>query len=418
MGRPLEETRHHVAARTFWSLLDRHAEAGVANDPYPLYRRLRETKPAARIAARGAWVLSRYRDVSMVFHHPQVSSDIRNGSMYRRFLGRFGESHHLDLVSSLLLFQDPPTHTRLRGLVKGPFRPSSVELLRPRIEAIVDSLLDHIERKGEGDIVADLGVPLASTVLFDMLGIPFDQHVGVRRWIGDLAPLTDPVLQSAARERALASLVALRDALGPLLADRESADGGDSDRPLVQSLGAPPGDAQDEASMLALVLLFAGLETTASQVANSVLALLRHPDQWARLRDDPGSATSAALELLRYDGAAQMVRRIALADLAVGGATIRAGEAIWLLIGSANRDPERFPDADRLDIMRPDAEANLSFAAGVHYCLGAQLATVEIALALAALARRFPDLQLASEEVRYRDTVSVRGPATLPVRVR
>jgi cytochrome P450 len=343
-----------------------------------------------------AWVVSGYADVRAGLADPRFSLDKRNAKDWRG----------LALPPALdanLLNMDPPDHTRLRALVSQAFTARRVAALRPAVQRVADGLLDRVEPDGAADLVGAYAVPLSATVLCDLLGVPEEERVDLRGWMGGLLG-GDPgavralvgyltgLVGRASGDTLLAALVAARDERGGLTGD--------------------------ELVSLAFLLLGAGYENAANLIANGVVTLLSEPDQLDRLRRDPAAAERAVEELARYDPPAPLaIRRFPTEDVTIAGVTIPAGEAVLFSLAAANRDPDRFPDPDRLDLGRV-TDGHLAYGYGIHYCVGAPLARVEAQVGIGTLLRRLPGLTLAvpAAELRWRPSTRVRGLVELPVR--
>lgn len=382
----------------------------IRADPYPLYHRLRTEEPIRR-SPFGVWMFTRYDEVHAILRDHRFSSNLLNAEHLP--FGDADTRERLERRSKVMLFADPPLHTRLRSLVNKAFTTRVVEAMRGRVEQITDELL---ARAGdEIDLIADLAYPLPVTVIAEMLGVPASDHEVFAGWSRDLAANLDPFQTPELYDRAMAAGDAFDHYFSGLIVERRREPRDDLLTAMVHA--EEKGDRLDEEELLALctLLLVAGHETTVSLIGNGTLALLRQPDALARLREDPGLATSAIEELLRYDGTVQFTGRTALADVEVGGVTIAKGDVSIVVVGAANRDPARFPDPDRLDLARPDNK-HLAFGGGAHFCLGAPLARLEGRVAIATLVRRF-DLELAGEPA-WRPTVTLRGLASLPLRLR
>ena len=388
----------------------------VHADPYPLYHRLRREDPV-HWNPPGVWLLTRYDDVAAVLRDPHLGRDPRNAAEVQALRASLAPGEPLpwqDQAPSML-FVDPPDHTRLRTLVHKAFTPSAVEQLRPRVRELVAELLDRVVGRGEMDVVDDLAYPLPVTVICELLGIPPADQARFRGWSADLVHLLDPLVAGDAADRAVHARDALREYLAGVLAARRA----DPRHDLLTALLAAEeqGDRLSEAELLSMcvLLLVAGHETTVNLIANGTLALLRHPRERARLAGDPTLAGRAVEELLRYDAPVQLTSRIALADLELDGRRIGRGQSLVAVLGAANRDPAQFPDPDQLDLTRGNAARHVAFGGGIHFCLGASLARLEAQVALPALFGRLPGLELAGEPV-WRDTITLRGLARLPVR--
>jgi cytochrome P450 len=373
-------------------------------DPYVQYKRLRETRPIHYNEARGAWILTRYNDmVDVLRDHDRFSAERSGPSQYST-----------DEMPRSMLGSDPPHHTRLRTLVNKAFTARTVERLRQRIQEIVDRLLDAVADRGEMEVIGDFAYPLPITVIAEMLGVPADDREFFRDASSKIAVALGPITDMQVGMRALEGRNALIEYFNELIPKRQGDPRDDLISAMLQAEEA--GDFLSHGELLAmlLLLLVAGHETTVNLTGNGTLALLRHPDQFARLREEEGIERSATEEFLRYDSPVQFTGRIALEDVEIGGHEIKAGTGISTIVASANRDPEVFDDPDTLDLGR-DPCPHLSFSAGIHFCLGAQLARLEGAVALSTLVRRFPDLKIATDDLEWRPAPILRGLVALPV---
>jgi pimeloyl-[acyl-carrier protein] synthase len=390
----------------------------VHEDPYPLYQRLRAEDPVHR-SELGFWVLTRHADVLAVLRDPRMSRDPRRSERVDllRASTEVDDLLVAEEAAPSMLFVDPPDHTRLRTLVNKAFTPAAVERLRPRVEAIVAGLLDRVSGAGAMDVVEDLAYPLPVTVICEMFGVPEADYDRFRAWSRDLVRLLDPLVASDALERALRARLALRRYLRELIAERRAHPGGDLLTALIAAEDQGHRLSEDELVSMCVLLLVAGHETTVNLIANGTLALLRNPEALARLTAEPALAGSAVEELLRYDSPVQFTSRHALADLDIGGRRVRTGETVVAVLGAANRDPAQFPDPDRLDLAR-SPNRHVAFGGGIHFCLGAPLARVEARIAIPALLARLPDPELGPNPPVRRDTVTLRGLASLPITFR
>ncbi len=378
-------------------------------DPYPFYARLRAEAPVAFLNPR--FMVSRYEDVASMLRDPRFG---RAG--FDAFMQQvFGPGPLFESFRRSMLFLDPPDHTRLRGLATRAFTPRAVERLRITIQTLVDHLLDDLGADGGGDLVSRFAYPLPMQVICELLGVPPDDREEFRTWtdaIGRSLQFTTITPEILADGNEAADR--LTEYFRSLVAERRIQPRDDLLGGLIAAEDETGRLSEDELLATAILLFVAGHETTVNLIANGTLALLRHPDQWQLLRDDPSLARLAVEELLRYESPVQFVSRVAMTDAEVGGVLIPAGVVAAMITGSANRDPDRFPDPDRLDIRRADIQ-HLSFAAGPHYCLGAALARVEGEIAFSALVRRFPNLRLATDTVTWRKNIVLRGVQSLPV---
>jgi cytochrome P450 len=379
-------------------------------DPYPFYAELRTRHPVHPDA--GLWILTRYADVSAVLRDPRF--------------GREGfESHFTTSAASTdaggsrqsMLFRDPPHHTRLREAVSRAFTPRAIEALRPRVQAHVDALLDRVAPARRIDIVADLAEPLPRTVIGELLGIPVTHRAALAEWSGAVARSLDalpvpedwPLVAEGQRARRV-----LGGYMRELIVARRAEPQADLLNTLVEAADQDGLLSESELVAMAVLLLVAGTETATSLIATTVWALLGHPDELTRLREAPWLLPAAVEETLRWESPVQRTWRVAKADVELDGHRIRAGALVVLLLGAANRDPARFADPDRFDVLRRDL-GHLAFGAGVHVCLGAFLARLETQVAVGALLRRRPTLQLAIDRPAWRPTATLRGLVTLPV---
>ena len=389
------------------------------DDPYPFYRHLRETDPVHRDDRMGL-LITRYADIEALAHDPRLS---RGRFEDRRVAGVPAEAQAAaaPVLAGLrreMLRSDPPQHTRLRKLVVHAFTPRTVEQLRPRIQAIVGGLLDAVAAAGGMDFIHDFAYPLPATVIMELLGVPPADREWLKErtanriaFLGAIRTAPDPLTLA---QRTAESARELDGYFRDLIAVRRRATRGDLISALIAAEEA--GDRLDETEIVAncALLLSAGHETTTNLLGNGLLALLRHPDELRRLRDDPALIPSAVEELLRYDSPVQLAPRVAVAAIGLGGKTIQMGEPVMLLLGSANRDPEGFADPDRLDLgRRPNA--HLAFGFDRHFCLGAHLARAEAQIALGAVLARFPGLVLRGGPVEWQPNPAYRGVSALPL---
>jgi len=381
-------------------------------DPYPTYHRLRAEDPVHQ-SPLGFWVLTRYDDVSAVLRDPRFIKEPLAALVAARFGAEVPRG-----VGLSMLDRDPPDHTRLRGLVSKAFTPRVVDGLRSRIQQIVDELITRVQAAGSMDVIEEFAYPIPVNVICEMLGVPLADHERFKGWSLDIARGLDSIWlppDSEVPRRSAASRHAINDYFRGLIAQRRASPRGDLLSALIAAEEA--GDKLNEEELLAtcILLLIAGHETTVNLIGNGVLALLRNPGELERLRATPGLITNAVEELLRYDGPVQRTARVASAPATIGGRTIAKGEMVMPFIGAADRDPSQFPDPDRLDLARAD-NRHIAFGWGIHFCLGAPLARVEGQIAIDALVRRLPRLELMTDAPEYRQSLTLRGLKTLPVK--
>jgi cytochrome P450 len=388
---------------------------GFTDDPYPQYAALRAGAPAGRHPL-GFWLLTRYEDIAALL---RANMSVEDGNITDRELlslreQMFGEEEEGSRARSML-DRDPPDHTRLRRLVSKAFTPRAVEALRPRITGLVDEMLDAAEGQRQVDLVDALAFPLPFAVIGEMLGTPPADHERIRQLSGTVVRSLEPVNDPGTARAIVEADAELTQIAAEMIAWKRAHPAGDLLTALINA--EDDGDVLGDEELISqtLLLYIAGHETTVNLIAGGTLALLRHPDQLARLREDPGLTVNAVEEMLRYDSPVQATRRITLEPASFGDVTIPAGSFVMALLGSANRDESFFgPDAGRLRLDRENARQHVSFGAGPHHCLGASLARMEAAIALDRLVTRFPGLALDGEPT-WNGRINLRGPARLPV---
>ncbi|HEX9754410.1 MAG TPA: cytochrome P450 [Gemmatimonadales bacterium] len=390
-------------------------------DPYPVYHRYREASPVhwcppgESAGTRGAWYLFRYADVTRVLRDPRFVREARRVLPAESF-PPIPESQRAfwETTDRWILFRDPPDHTRLRSLVNRAFSPGVVETRRRRIERVADELLDAVAGASELDLLRDFAFPLPVIVIAELLGVPPQDRDRVKLWSARLTAALDMKPTRMGYESGSEAVLEFTAYLREIIAQRRRHPQDDLISRLIASETEGGKLSEDELVSNSILLVFAGHETTVNLIGNGMLALLQHADQLALLRRRPELLPGAVDELLRYDAPVQVTRRLPLEDVELGRHLIRRGQEARLLLGAANRDPEVYPDPDRLDITRTGPLHN-SFGLGIHFCLGAPLARAEAAIAIAALLRRFPALRLLDEAPAWRDTVGLRGLVRLRV---
>ena len=404
----------HVQTATTGPLFNPLAPEFI-RDPYPYYERLRTTDPM-HLTPLGMYVASRHAEVSLVLRDKRFGKEYVERTI-RRYGPKIMEEPVFRNFGLTMLQQDPPDHTRLRGLVVKAFTARRVEDMRPRIQQVVDETLDRITPQGKMDLIEDFAFRLPVTIICDMLGIPEDHretfYAGSRDSgrILEPVPMTPDEIKAGNARNAMAAMY-----FQQLFELRRKQPGDDLTTQLVQAEEDGSKLTNEELTANIILLFGAGHETTVNLIGNGLLALHRNPEQLALLKADPGLITNAIEEFLRYDSSVQSTGRVALEDIDdLAGKKIPKGEAVLCLLGSANRDPAVYPDRpDRLDITRPNVRP-LSFGGGIHFCLGAQLARIEAEIAIATLLRRLPDLRLDdAENPEWRPTFVLRGLKRLP----
>lgn len=390
----------------------------VHANPYPMYDRLRAEDPVHWSQIMEVWVLTRYEDVVTVLTDPRFSADRRQArNRFAERAQRMEEEFGPFGRTQTMLTSDPPLHTRLRRLVSKAFTPRMVEGLRPRIQEIVEELLDGALESGRLDVIRDLAYPLPVIVIAEMLGVPPDHRAQFKRWSDEIvATLGGPFVPPDVLQQASKSVHELSDYLRGVIAERRKEPREDLISGLIRAEEQGQILSEDEMLASAMLLLVAGNETTTNLIGNGMLALLRNPDQLERLRDDLSLVPRTVEELLRYDGPVQATGRVALEDLEIGGREVRKGQVTFAVLGAANRDPTQFEDAEQLDITRQPNE-HVSFGDGIHFCLGAPLARAEGQIAFEALLKRLPSPQLEVEDPPWGGTFILRGLKSLPVSI-
>ncbi|ARZ65934.1 cytochrome P450 [Streptomyces sp. HU2014] len=368
-------------------------------DPYPGYERLRASGRVHWFEPSRQW---------LVPHHEDVRALLRDRRLGRTYLHRFSheefgrtappashEPFHV-LNGNGLLDLEPPDHTRIRRLVSKAFTPRTVEDLAPVVARLAAGLVDELLAEGGGDLIGAVAEPLPVAVIAEMLGIPEADRRLLRPWSAAICGMYELNPDEETARHAVRASLDFSAYLRELIADRRARPGDDLITALVHA--HDEGDRLTEQEMVStcVLLLNAGHEATVNTTGNGWWALFRHPDQLAALRADPGLLPGAIEELMRYDTPLQLFERWVLDDIEIAGTVVPRGSEVALLFGSANRDPARFPDPDRLDVTRAD-NPHLSLGAGIHYCLGAPLARLELAASFGELLRRAPRLRLVAE---------------------
>ena len=382
-------------------------------NPYPLYHRLRTEDPVHWDPFLHAWVVTRYADVVTVLH--RFSANRTPTPEQLAAIGLESLSPIARVMVRQMLFLDAAAHTRLRSLAAHAFTPRRVAMLREHIADIAARLLDAVAPRGRMDVIADFAAPLPAIVTAEMLGVPVEDHPQLKAWSADFAEVLGNFQHNP--ERATRTLQAT-EAMTTYFRDAVREQRARPREGLIHALltAELDGDRLSEEEVVAncIITMVGGQETTTNLIGNGVLSLLRNPGELARLRSDPALIPSAVEELLRYESPTQHTARVAPEDVELGGTLIRKRQGVIAVMGAANRDPERFPDPDRLDLGRPD-NRHLAFGWGAHFCFGAPLARIEGQLAFEALLRRFPRLALEPAPLVWRPNLALRGLEALPV---
>jgi len=382
----------------------------VKENPYPYYAHLRANEPVYPIEELGWLAVSRYADVDFILRNPKLFS---SEPMFQAF---FGDLDPVPEAPSMIVC-DPPVHTRLRKLVNKAFTPTLVRALEPRVRKITQDLLDDVAGH-DMEFVRDIAHPLPVIVIAEILGVPAEDRPNFKRWSDDLVAVSNPPHSPEELQRLRTSMAEFRAYFEDAIEDRRTAPRDDLLTALVK--------AEEDAQMLtageilstAVLLLFAGNETTTNLLGSMMLALLSHPDQFAAVRADPSLIPAVVEESLRYDGPIQGLPRQAKEDVELSDTKIPAGSMVLTLFASANHDETRFPDPDRFDITR-STRGHLAFGYGTHFCLGAPLARLESVVVLQEMLARYCSIQHADQPFERRlNAMILRGLDTLPLDVR
>ena len=387
-------------------------------DPYPVFQAMREHHPVLFDERTGQWLITRHADVNRLLRDRRLGRSYLHVATHEDMGRRAPPAWHepfTTLNGNGMLDREPPDHTRLRRLVLEAFTPRTVERMRDRVQAIVDGLLDGLDGAAEVDLIEAYIEPLPVTVIAELLGIPeADRHL-LRPWSRDICLMYELDPPDASARKAIAASVAFSAYLRDLAAERRAAPRDDLISALVAAVLDGDRLTEDELIGTCVLLLNAGHEASVNGAANGWWSLFRHPAELARLRDEPDLAETAIDELLRFDTPLALFERYVLEDIEVAGAAIPRGAEVALQFASANRDPAAFAEPDRLDLAR-DPNPHVSFGAGIHFCLGAPLARMELRIAFASMLRRYPDLELV-DAPRWKPTYVLRGLQSLRVRL-
>jgi len=393
-------------------------------DPYPFYDALRAHDPVHR-SPLGFTVLTRYDDVARTLRGAEFARDIeanvtpRDNDPRRERRERLRQRIDDGTAAKSILNLDPPDHTRLRRLVSKAFTPTAIERLRPRIEQLVDDVLDRADERGSMELVEELAFPVPFQVISDLLDISTDRSDEVREWSGVLTASLEPTVDDDTLDAAEVASAEMAGFLTEVIDHRRQHLGDDILSALI--LAEEEGDRLSPVELRTFVVLLyvAGHETTVNLIGNGALALLRHPDQRRIWAADPSLDANAIDELMRFDGPVQQTVRVPTIDVTYHDAegndvVVPKGSTVMTVLGAADHDPSVFERPNDLWLERPNASRHLGFAAGVHYCLGASLAKLEAGVAITSLIRRFPDVELAGTP-GWRDRLTIRGVDHLPL---
>jgi len=404
------------AAVPFGGLVEEMADPAKKANPYPVYEKMYELGPILS-TEWGEFFLTRHADCFNVLRDARFSSNMEHREGFGSITDLVRQLGYEDLVSLMtrvILFADPPDHTRLRRLVSKAFTPRAIEEMRPRIAAIVDDILDDADARGEIELVDDLAFKLPVTVISEMLGVPMDDHEQLRAWTSLAVAALDPTDNPQALLPAADALREMRTYFDDLVEVRRHDLGDDLLSGMIAAEDEGERLSHDELLDTMLLLFAAGHETTVNLISGGTLNLLQNPAELERLVADPTLITSATEELLRFGPPVQATARTTTTDVEIAGEPLAKGTQVIVMLAGANRDPQVFAEPNALDIGRED-NRHLSFGGGIHLCLGAPLARVEGQEAIGRLVRRFPTLKLVDDQVEWKPTTTIRGPARLPL---
>jgi cytochrome P450 len=400
-------TVEHPVAAAPRALVD----AAFLANPYPVYQALREAGPIhwSEEFFGGAWLLTRHADVERVLRDARFSA-ARTGGWVTECEAQPGElSAFQKLFARAMLFVDAPDHTRIRKVLNTGFRLEALQALLPHMEQVVTDLLDAVQHLSTFDFMQKVARPMPMQVIARMLGIEAAQHADFAVWSDNLATFIGaPTPTHAQARRAQASLLAMARYFEVLVAQRRTAPRDDLLGRLVQAEAAGKIHGSTELLAQCAMLLFAGQETTRNLLCNGLHALLSHPAQWQRLQQAPELLPSAVRELLRYDSPVQYTGRRVVADVVLHGQALRRGDLVVPLIGAANRDPDRHPQPDVLDIEHRDG-GSISFGSGPHVCIGAMLTRMEAEVVFKHVLQRMPHVRLADAPAHWSANPAYRG---------
>ncbi|WP_285743970.1 cytochrome P450 [Lentzea sp. NBRC 105346] len=387
-------------------------------DPYPVYRTLRERSPVYFSEALNGWLFTRHADVQKVLNHPKIIRPPVGDILF----SRLPEDVRAELrvferrLGSMLPILNPPEHTRLRSAVAQAFDRDVSEALRSRIERRVDELLDKLEEAGRGELLEDYGYQIPTWVIMELCGLPQEDLSLVKELVTGMTPILGQALPSEDPVGVTRTAAAAMDRFSAYV-EKHVAEVRKTPRDDLLTRLADAPLSPDDLTLTVLVLLIAGTETTTHYITNAIHTLLQHPDQLERLYDEPGLLETAADELLRFEGPVPFATPQVVRDpIEIGGQQLEPGALVYPVIGAANRDPERFTNPEGLDLARPLGSV-LSFGGGIHFCIGRHLARMEAQIAIGGIVRRFPKLRHDDAEPVpvWRADPVLRGLAALPV---
>ena len=408
-----------TAAQTADAIVYDPSDPAVMANPFPVYARLREDDPVHWSPSMKSWIVTRYTDVRDLLLSDDLS--VKRLTKFYNSLPPADATLLRDIIKYLnlwLAFRDPPDHTRVRRIMRHAFTAKAVEEMRPQIAKITEMLLDKLadSSSNEVDIIREFALQVPAFVIMDLLGVPHDMLDDFKEWSDDMAVFIGGARNSGDKyKRAARGCQKMSAYFAKLIEERTQ-----NPKPgfLMDLINARDEDeklSNDELIATCILILFAGHETTTNLIGNATLLLLQHPEQLAKLRADGTLIDSTIEEVLRFDGPTNALVRVAAQDHELHGHKISAGERVFVMVNSANRDPRMFEDAERFDITRKQ-NRHLTFGQGIHLCLGAKLAREEGRIAVERLFTRFPDLSLDPKaQPDWLDAMVPRGTSRLPV---
>jgi len=387
----------------------------VLANPYPLYARLRSHDPVYWDPYLHAWIVTRYEDVITVLS--KFSAERAPSPEYFEAIGAPEVSPIARVMVKQMLFRDAPMHTRLRKLAGPGFMPARILKLREHIQQIATQLLDEVQSRGDGkmDILADFAEPLPAIVTAELLGVNVQDHVKLKEWSQTFAEMLGNFQHNPDR---LPGVLIAVEALAAYFQNALEEQRKKPREGLINALmtAEVDGDRLTDEEIVAnvIVTMVGGLETTTNLIGNGMLSMMRYPDQQKRLRDNPDIMPAAIEELLRFESPSQHTARLAPEDVVLGGKQIKKRQAVIAVMAAGNRDPQRFPEPDRLDFDRPN-NRHLAFGWGAHFCFGAPLARLEGHIAFDTLLHRLPEFEMSGEPLVWRENLGLRGLKALPI---
>lgn len=389
-------------------------------DPYPVFHRLRSEDPVHWDKEQRVWILTRYEDVASALQDPRLSSARHEAiaNLSSEDLKKMGLEELAPVfrtLSNMMVFSDPPKHTRLRKLVSKAFTPRIMEGMRSHIQETLDRVLDEVQAAGRMDVIKDLAYPLPSKIIAEMLGVPVGDRDRFKSWTQDTKLFFTTIWNTPEElQRALRSFGEFTRYLYDIVTQLREHPKDNLLSALVRAEEEGDKLSKEELFANTILIIGAGQETTTNLISNGIFALLRNPDQLQLLREDPSLIGQTVEELMRYDSPVQLVVRLAKEEFEIGGKKIKKGEFVTPVLAAANRDPQYFSNPDRLDITRKK-NPHLAFGGGSHFCIGAPLGRLEGQIAILTLFQRFPNLQLTGQPLEYGDNFNLRALKALPV---